>query len=898
MKSKIDNLLTRYVALKIYTRRDNVQGMYRNLLKLKPLYKNKTDYYYRLSKLGYRQKKWKQALDHINTAMQLAGNQPPDEYYVYKADCLIHLGESAKVVSCLNEYVSNKPTNAQAWLKLANEYIKLRQWKDATNSLESYLKLHPEDSGASYQLAECYRKLKDYQLAEVKYRQAVNNLDHKHVGQTLANSYYWLGLMQLKNNHPEKAFQSFNKAIELDQELNGQRFGIGVFHEHYKQWDYAVEAYKNQLQLNNKDAELQFKLASLLDKKLYAPEDALRYYEKALELDKVRSPWNFALANCYEQLKDYQNAAKWYESAIARQEKHRPGNYRRLGYVLAQLGRTKESLAAYQEAELFDKPSHIDQSLYKKNIAKTNVRYAISYEHYSINDKMVFYESLGGARMMDSPFAIFEYIVNDINFKDYTHVWVVNSFGIIPNEFRSMNNVIFVKKGSDAYFKYIASAKYLICNSTFEPYVVRKPDQLYLQTSHGIFYKTVGRDSAATPVGVAGSTRNLLQATHIIVPNEFMAEKQPKSYSIKDINSGQIAKIGYPRIDVTLNITDDAKQRIASKLGINPSKKLVLYVPTWRGSTKSDNKFDSNKLIEDLKMLAELDANVVFRGHTISNRLLKDVKLPKNIIVPSPDILTNELLGIADIVISDYSSVFFDFLVTERPIIHYLYDVDDYAKERGLNLSEDELPGSVAKTSKQLIAAVADKLRNDKPSSHYMKVKDRFCPYDDGRSTERIVKWFFYSDNQDIDFVDRLKSNKSYLFLGGVLSDQSGIPGFIDKLNHLKKDGNIVTLMLKKELSKDKDKFRALAKLSLDINLTAHDKNMPTTLEETIAINYFHSEEKFLNKRMELSYKQAFKREARRLFGDTQFDEVVNYENNSNYWNALQESIPLTSTVD
>src|SRR5699024_2892202 len=97
---------------------------------------------------------------------------------------------------------------------------------------------------------------------------------------------------------------------------------------------------------------------------------------------------------------------------------------------------------------------------------------------------------------MGNPYAIFNYIINDMNFKDFTHVWVVGSFQVIPDEFRAMDNLIFVKRGSDAYIRYITSAKYLICNSTFEDYVVRKPGQLYLQTSHGIFYKTVGRDSS------------------------------------------------------------------------------------------------------------------------------------------------------------------------------------------------------------------------------------------------------------------------------------------------------------------------------------------------------------------------------------------------------------------
>src|SRR5699024_1320231 len=220
------------------------------------------------------------------------------------------------------------------------------------------------------------------------------------------------------------------------------------------------------------------------------------------------------------------------------------------------------------------------------------------------------------------------------------------SFSVIPDELKNKENIIFVKKDSDAYLRYLSSSKYLVCNSTFSEYVVRKPEQLYLQTSHGIFYKTVGRDSKGSPIGVAGSTRNLLQASHIIVPNDFMAEKQPKSYSFKDIHSGQIAKIGYPRIDITINASKEFKQQLLAKLKLNPKKKTVFYAPTWRGSNKSSNRFDSTKLISDLKMLATLDANIIFRGHTVTNRLLKNVEFPKNIILPTPDIQTNEILSI------------------------------------------------------------------------------------------------------------------------------------------------------------------------------------------------------------------------------------------------------------
>src|SRR5699024_3506861 len=151
----------------------------------------------------------------------------------------------------------------------------------------------------------------------------------------------------------------------------------------------------------------------------------------------------------------------------------------------------------------------------------------------------------------------------------------------------------------------------------------------------------------------------------------------PNAYSIKGINGGQIAKIGYPRIDVTLNASEDTKNQIKAKLQLDPAKKTVLYLPTWRGSTKKSNRFDSEKLVQDLKKLAELDVNISCRGHTVTDKSLRNVDFPDSVLPPPPDTQTNELLSIGDGLISDYSSVFFDFIPAERPIKHYLYDLEE-----------------------------------------------------------------------------------------------------------------------------------------------------------------------------------------------------------------------------
>jgi len=887
--AKVSQLLSSYIALKVYTKYENIQGIYRNLQNLKPIYKNKPSYYYRLANLAYKQKYWNKSLDFINTAIELAKESPIKDYSLLKANILIEQGKPSKSISILQNYLYAYPNDADAWMLLANTQRKNHMWEDSVGSFESYFKLNPIDPKSSFYLAESYRKIGDCQNAEINYQKAINNLDEKKQRKLLVTSYYWLGNMQLEKS-PIHASETFEKVIKLDKELNSQKLGIGAYHEYFKQWQYAVEAYKKQLLQNKNDAELYFKLATILDKKLYLPEQALVYYEKALELDKVLSPWNFALANCFEQLNDYENAAKWYKNAIARQEKHRPGNYRRLGIVLNKLGKTEDALVAFKEAELFSRGTFNDAEFYKKHINKASVRYAISYEHYEVNTQMIFYESLVGARMMDNPYAIFENIFNNEDFKDYTHVWVINSFERIPDKYRAADNIIFIKRQCDAYYKYISSAKYLVGNSTFDVHFVRKPNQLNLQTGHGVFYKTTGRDSANTSAGIVGSPRNLLQATHMIAPNEFMVKKQQSSYSIRDIHSGKLAKIGYPRIDVTLNMTEESKHHISSRMGIQNSKKIVLYVPTWRGETQKHNRFDSDQLIKDLNKLAELDVNVVFRGHTMSNRLLKNVSFPKNIIIPPVDILTNELLGLADIVISDYSSVFFDFLVTNRPIIHYLYDVEEYTKERGLNLSENELPGTVVKTAEELKQAVANKLIKDKPNPHYLEVKKRFCPYEDGKSAERTVKWFFYNESSDIEILSRSEKPK-VLHLVGSLTKQNKFTELINEYKDIKEYDDVNTLLFNSQVTQSKEKRSIVSVLSSNINFLVHDKNMPTTLKEAFSIKYFQSNHKFLNKDMEKTYNHAYKREARRLFGDSKFDKVVNYETDSYYYKALKNNL-------
>src|SRR5699024_4947539 len=794
------------------------------------------------------------------------------DFLLFKAECLVQLKENTKALSCINEYVSLKPDSQRALYMLANTFYNLQKWEDAAKSWESYLKIAPNDSKARFKLGECYYKLKDYPKAENNYQQATLNIDQKSSKQSLATSYYWLALMQIKNNKSKQATKSFNDAVNLDQKLNSEDLGVGVLHEHFGKWEYALDAYKNQLQQDGNNAELNFKIASLLESKFFKPDQALEYFEEALKLDKVRPEWHFSLANCYEEMGDYYNAVIWYKSAIDRKQRHTPEWYRRLGFALEKSGEPNKALEAFQEANLFRRPSSIDNKFYKKHIKSSSTRYAISYNHYQVNDKMVFYESMAGSRLMCNPLAIFQHLMANEEFKHYTHVWTVKNIDNVPEELRSLSNVLFVKRDTDLYMRYSTSAKYIITNSKLSRFITRKPEQKLLDTWHGTAYKTIGGHDSASPLGYKNANKNFLSTTNVLTPNPHMSTIQPDCYQFKHIYSGQMAETGYPRIDSTINITSVEKKQLATELNINMDKPILLYAPTWRG-TYSINVYDVTKFQDDLMILSILYVQLIFRGHHLMEKHIKG-KLNNIKVVPA-NIDSNRLLGIVDLLITDYSSIFYDYLVTDKPIIHYLYDLETYSKSRGLYFGVDELPGDVAFNIDEVLRFINQYLKTEhKPSMQYKLNKQQFCPHEDGNVSKRVVDWFFHGNTEDVKLVN-IGNKPSILVYGGDFTPGSKTDKFIDKIKNMDLDTYNVNVIIPPNVAKSTEKTQQFKLLPEQTMIFPYMEGMIMTLQERQAIEYYNQHNTFVSKDMEDAYHKAFSREVRRALGESRFIEVI-----------------------
>lgn len=166
-------------------------------------------------------------------------------------------------------------------------------------------------------------------------------------------------------------------------------------------------------------------------------------------------------------------------------------------------------------------------------------------------------------------------------------------------------------------------------------------------------------------------------------------------------------------------------------------------------------------------MMSVLDCQVVFRGHSWLERAVnvKDIDFT---VVPS-DIDTNDLLSIVDVLVTDYSSVFFDFMATGRPIAYYVYDLEQYEAERGMYFDMEEMPGPKCRTIEELCASIQFLLEGrggEGLEAQHAEAARRFNSHDDGGATRRVID-FFFKDDASSQIGHRTSDKPSILLYGG-----------------------------------------------------------------------------------------------------------------------------------
>lgn len=399
-------------------------------------------------------------------------------------------------------------------------------------------------------------------------------------------------------------------------------------------------------------------------------------------------------------------------------------------------------LKLLREVNRFRQPGH--RSI--KSISR------LCYQHIflrlPVRKNVVLYESFLGRNISDSPKYIYQFLQNEYPTK-FKHVWVINpEFMHMPNKH---DNTIFVKRFGFRYMYYLAVSKYQVINMRQPSWFQKRPHTTFLATWHGTPLKHLVFDmdnvASANPLYKKVFYHQSRQWDYLISPNQYSSDIFSHAFMYP---KQQMLPTGYPRNDI-LNAPDkyEKARQIKTKLGIPLDKKVILYAPTWRddeyfevGKYKFTLKLDIAKLKEQLSDKYVL----ILRTHYFIANQLDTSEFGDFVYNESTYDDIAELYLVSDVLITDYSSVFFDYAILKRPILFYVYDYEQYADVlRGFYLDMDkDLPGPLLKTTTDVLDALTHLTTvQQEYAERYHIFSNRFNAWEDGHASQRVVDKVF-----------------------------------------------------------------------------------------------------------------------------------------------------------
>jgi CDP-glycerol glycerophosphotransferase len=376
------------------------------------------------------------------------------------------------------------------------------------------------------------------------------------------------------------------------------------------------------------------------------------------------------------------------------------------------------------------------------------------YRKLPIDDKLIVFEAFRSSKYADSPKAIYEYLLSHKEYDGYRFIWMFEH----PEKYKFLEQngrTKVVKHETNSYYTAFAKAKYWVVNGWIPLRVQKKPGQIALQCWHGTPLKRLRYDIVTSnPTNhhtnaLRENDEDMKRYDYLISPSKFATRAFTSAFNLKALDKEDIIiETGYPRNDALINATKSDKEMYRNKYNIPDDKKVILYAPTWRDDQHIEGKGYEYNMPVDFDLLREKLSDeyiMLFRAHNlVANQFdftkysdfIKDVSKVDDI---------NELYIVSDVLITDYSSVFFDYANLNRPIIFYMYDLEHYKNDlRGFYIPVADLPGVIATKEKDVIKSLKNLVRYKK---YYESKQNDFHAtynsYDDGRCAARAANVIF-----------------------------------------------------------------------------------------------------------------------------------------------------------
>lgn len=514
-----------------------------------------------------------------------------------------------------------------------------------------------------------------------------------------------------------------------------------------------------------------------------------------------------------------------------------------------------------QVKKLFD-PSFLFESKY--------IKY---YRTLEIIPKTIILDAQHGESVNGNLYYLLKEIANDSRYNDY-----IVYFNYAGNRKRKvkktleskglLERVTLVKNYSRQYFRLLAQANYLFTDTSFPSCFIKKDEQVVFNTWHGTPLKTLGRSDKAEYFRLGNIQKNFIISDYLLYPNEYMMNHMIEDYMFSNISDAKIILEGYPRNEIFFN--EEERSKVKKELDLE-NKKIFAYMPTWRGvvnGVEDDGKELTGyfkKLDQKLKDDQVLYVNL--HPFVSSNIKYKDFKHIKKF---PAGYETYEFLNVVDCLITDYSSVFFDYANTKNKVILFTYDEDKYLEERGLYFSLDELPFPRVKTVEDLVKEL-----NSEKSYDDTAFLEKFCKYDNKDASKRLCEKVILGLDSGVKVLDLPKNDrKNVLIYPGALSKNGVTTSVINLLNNVDTDrANYYVSSPTRRMSRNRD---VLLHFPDQIAYVPVFGKMNMSFSHKLILKMY--KHKFINIDTLLKYvKQDYLDEIKRSYGNAKFDVVIQF---------------------
>ena len=493
------------------------------------------------------------------------------------------------------------------------------------------------------------------------------------------------------------------------------------------------------------------------------------------------------------------------------------------------------------------------------------------YYRAKLDDRIILLESKHGADLAGNIFTLLKIL--DRDYSSRFSIYLVYARDKKERILSTLSqygvkNVIPVRIMSARYFKLLAKARYLITDTSFTTRYIKKEGQVILNTWHGTPLKVMGREVASDVYAMGNIQRNLLFSDFLLYPNEYMKEKMVSAFMLDGVYKGTILNEGYPRNCIFFDREKAVRTRKALGLA---DKKVFVYMPTWRGNLAKIKTEDQLGMLRGY--LTELDRSlddsetVIAKLHPFMSADL-DYSQYRHIIPMKEGFDPYDVLNSADGLITDYSSVFYDFANTRKKIILFAYDEEDYIAERGMYVSLSEFPFPKVRTVKELVA----EMRSPKNYDDTQFIKE-CCTYERPEAAECILKRVI--DGEKVCNEERIydSSKQNVLIFTGDLSKNGITTAALNLIENLDASKRRYFVTFQQPTLRN-DPLRC-SLIPRDINVFPMSTKPLYTVTEALAqVLFYKLNLKFAYRSIE----KMCRREATKFFSGIDFDHIVQYQ--------------------